>query len=364
MTDTTCALAWLVETRWPHAQKGRRAAGITRGRVRQSGGGCARSGHSRISRASGRTDAGTPTEQRVALPVLASSSPSNYDRLSATITVATRLARQTDRIDGHSLSGKGDAGLTSRVAAPRDATPRDRGGRISSRAALEAGAWDTEPRAVDSAVGHRLARLGGPADVLVYPIGWARDTSATWQANSGESTAPRRTCSTAHRWLSWGWGRTMALAAARSLDILGRGTGCQQASRRPAHCSARQMLAGLREGHAQRLDGSPQDSDARASLRQGDRPMARIAPHMFAARRDPGLVSKLRRHRWHDSAGRSHVGNLAYAYLCSGALAVCVVAESRHTGDALGACALPCRQDGVADRAETAASAYLRVPKR
>lgn len=52
------------------------------------------------------------------LPVLASSESIRCDWLSATITVATCVARwqraqdrSCVRIDGHSLSGKGDAGL-------------------------------------------------------------------------------------------------------------------------------------------------------------------------------------------------------------------------------------------------------------
>ena len=55
--------------------------------------------------------------KRVALLVLASSEPIRCDWLSATITVATCVARwqraqdrSCVRIDGHSLSGKGDAG--------------------------------------------------------------------------------------------------------------------------------------------------------------------------------------------------------------------------------------------------------------
>lgn len=56
--------------------------------------------------------------KRVLLPVLAPSEPIRCTRLSATITVGTCVARwlkaqdrSTQRIETHSVSGRGDAGL-------------------------------------------------------------------------------------------------------------------------------------------------------------------------------------------------------------------------------------------------------------
>jgi hypothetical protein len=56
-----------------------------------------------------------PRRKRVSLPVLAPSEPIRCDRLSATVSVRTCVARwlraqdrSTVRLDGHSISGKGD----------------------------------------------------------------------------------------------------------------------------------------------------------------------------------------------------------------------------------------------------------------